>query len=162
MEDLIKGKRRCFNLVFYVLFIILFRLTLNLATNRERFNGIVVIRNEIHHLMAILPQLLRVHWLQSAVIPLNQKSSQKKGIRSREHKTITTKTINSWKRMQKRAHIGKRRILYRQPGSQATETGPCFYEWHWRERVFFNTIVTVLRKEAFYFGYFADTPSFSS
>lgn len=41
-----------------------FAKNLNLTENWEALNVLVVIGNEIHHLVTIFPQLLWIHWLQ--------------------------------------------------------------------------------------------------
>lgn len=43
---------------------------LNLAKNWKILNSFVVISNEIHHSMSILPQLLCIHWLQPTTLPI--------------------------------------------------------------------------------------------
>lgn len=49
---------------------------LNFAENREILNGFVVISNKINHLVSILPQLLRIHWLQPTTLPNKKQTNE--------------------------------------------------------------------------------------
>lgn len=68
-----------------------------MAEDGEVLDGLVVVSNEIHHPMPILPQLLCIHRLHLASLPVNWKT-QKDVEAERKHQSLMHRRLGRWKK----------------------------------------------------------------